>query len=114
MTRTLISALAGLLLATATAAHAQSPQAGADSIAYHRETVRLLGAAYGTGIAAGIVSTSNALGIRCERPKTVGELEAFLLYRADPTWSVQDAIRAYWLDGSCRSELAPAREKTKL
>jgi hypothetical protein len=109
--RTLRLALAGLLLATATAAHAERPQSGTHTIAKHRQMVETMGQPFAVGYAAGIMSTSNTLNIACVLARTVAELDAFLMSRADPTWTMQEAIIVFWYEGRC--DFTP-REKTKL
>lgn len=95
----------GVLLACLGDAWAQpaAPEAGSRTVAEWRMSVQLLGDVYAAGFAHGAMAFQN-IAAWCEVPRTVGELMAFLRYRAEPTATMHEALVQWFVEAKCNQK----------
>src|SRR5215831_20657287 len=88
-----------LVAALTSPAHADDEVAGGYSVAEWREKLgrsELATAAY----AAGVMAMKNVFA-ECKNPRTVRDLHTYLLHRALPTLTMNQAISQFLVEGGC-------------
>ena len=55
----------------------------------------------GVSWAYGVLTAEDALGMTCKGTIAVGELDAYMAYRAEPQVTVAEALRAFWQERGC-------------
>jgi len=96
--------IVGLMLAGVAVGAGAEDLAGALSVREWRWQMGQAGGYPAVTFASGVVAMSNAMGIRCENPPSVGELAAYLLHTADPAAWVNTEILKFFVNHQCRMQ----------
>jgi len=101
MSRGMLGSVVGISLLLSTALPAWAAEvAGEETVAQWRLN---RGKSFGQGAvwSHGVASAMTALGMECRVPATVGELAAYMMYRAEPQATVAGALQTHWQETGC-------------